>query len=124
MTAKELVSSYMQEVWVERKIASIEKYISPTEFIQHNAHLENGLEALKKFLYYFFYTLMPTGIWEVKRIIAEDNMVVVHSLSKPAPKTLGTVVVDIFRIENEKLVEHWDVVSDVPEKTVSGNSVV
>ena len=122
--AKELVSDYMNEVWVKRNVNALEKYISADAFIQHNPHLDNGLEVLKGFLPHLFNNLMPEGIWEVKRIIAEDNMVVVHSLAKPTPAALGMAVVDIFKVENGKIVEHWDVTTDVPETTASGNPIV
>ncbi|NRB54258.1 MAG: nuclear transport factor 2 family protein [Saprospiraceae bacterium] len=122
--AKELVSAYMDEVWVNRNTEALDKYISAERFIQHNPHLDNGLDALQGFLPLLFNNMMPEGTWEVKRIIAEQDMVVVHSLAKPAPAALGMAVVDIFRTENGKIVEHWDVTTDVPEKTVSGNAIV
>ena len=122
--AKEIVSAYMDEVWVNRKVEAVNKYISADTFIQHNPHLENGLEALAGFLPHLFNNMMPEGTWEVKRIIAEDNLVVVHSLAKPTPTALGMAVVDIFRVEGNKIVEHWDVTTDVPEKTASGNPIV
>ena len=122
--AKEIVSAYMDEVWVNRKVEAVNKYISADTFIQHNPHLNNGLEALAGFLPHLFNNMMPEGTWEIKRIIAEDNLVVVHSLAKPAPTALGMAVVDIFRVEGNKIVEHWDVTTDVPEKTASGNPIV
>ena len=122
--AKAIVSAYMDEVWVNRNIEATSKYISDAQFIQHNPHLDNGLHALQGFLPHLFNNLMPEGTWEVKRIIAEDDLVVVHSLAKPAPAALGMAVVDIFRVEGQKIVEHWDVTTDVPEKTASGNPII
>lgn len=121
---KELTIAYMNEVWVNKNTEYLHNYISTTKFIQHNPHLDNGFEALKNFLPHLFKNIMPDSIWEVKRVIAEGDMVVVHSLVKPTPQALGMVVVDIFRVEDGKIVEHWDVTADVPEKTVSGNPVV
>ena len=123
-SSKALVANYMEEVWVKRNIEALDQYISKDTFIQHNPHLDNGLEALKAFLPHLFNNMMPEGTWELRRIIAENDMVVVHSLAKPTPAALGMVVVDIFRVEGGKIVEHWDVTSDIPEKTVSGNPVV
>ena len=122
--AKEIVSAYMQEVWVNRITEALDTYISADTFIQHNTHLDNGLEALKNFLPHLFSNIMPEGKWEVKRIIAEGDMVVVHSLAKPTPHALGMAVVDIFRLEDGKIVEHWDLSMDVPESTASGNPIV
>lgn len=122
--AKELVRAYMDEVWVNRQITAVHKYISADTFIQHNPHLDNGLEALAGFLPHLFNNMMPEGTWEVKRVIAENDLVVVHSLAKATPHALGMAVVDIFRVEGDKIVEHWDVTTDVPEQTVSGNPIV
>lgn len=124
MNSKELVSAYMEEVWVERKVEAVDKYVSAEQFIQHNPHLENGVEALKGFLPHLFTNLMPEGTWEVKRVIAEGDMVVVHSLAKPNPNALGMAVADFFRVEDGKIVEHWDLTTDVPEHTASGNPIV
>lgn len=122
--AKKLVTAYMDEVWVNRNAEAVSKYVSADTFIQHNPHLDNGLEALAGFLPHLFNNMMPEGTWEVKRVIAEGNMVVVHSFAKPAPAALGMAVVDIFRVEGDKIVEHWDLTTDVPETTVSGNPIV
>lgn len=123
-SAKEIVNAYMQEVWVNRNIDAASTYVSAEKFIQHNPHLENGLEALVGFLPHLFNNLMPEGIWEVKRVIAENDLVVVHSLAKPTQAALGMAVVDIFKVENGKIVEHWDVSTDVPESTASGNPII
>ena len=122
-TAKELVKNYMNDVWVNRKINLLNQYISNRQFIQHNPYLENGLDALQNFLPHLFNNMMPDGTWEVKRIIAENDMVVVHSLAKPGPDSLGMAVVDIFKVQGNKIIEHWDVTTDVPEKTASGNPI-
>ncbi len=121
---KEIVTAYMNDVWVNRNVEALDKYISTKVFIQHNPNLDNGKDALKNFLPYLFGTIMPHGTWEVKRVIAEDNMVVVHSLVIAAPNHKGTAVVDIFRLEDDMIVEHWDLSHDVPETTKSGNPIV
>jgi len=60
---------------------------------------------------------------EFKRIIAEGDLVAVHSHIKPNPSDLGRVVVDIFRVEDGKLVEHWDVIQSVPLQLENRNSM-
>nr|WP_200860200.1 hypothetical protein [Pseudobdellovibrio exovorus] len=46
-----------------------------------------------------------------------------HIHSKLNEKDLGRAIVDIFRVENEKIVEHFDVIQSVPAKTVNGNTM-
>ena len=55
-------------------------------------------------------------------IVAEGDLVVLHLNSKADEKDRGRAIVDIFRVENGKIVEHWDVTQDVPEKTANGNT--
>ncbi len=58
----------------------------------------------------------------IKRAIAYGDLVVLLH-SKSTKKDLGLAVVDIFRLENGKIVEHFDVVQSVPEKTANGNTM-
>jgi predicted SnoaL-like aldol condensation-catalyzing enzyme len=58
---------------------------------------------------------------DVKRITADGDLVMAHSLIKFSPEDRGTAVVDILRFEDGKIVEHWDVRQPVPEATASGN---
>jgi len=122
MSPKQLVSSYMQAVWVERRLDTLGAFVAP-DLIQHNPDLPDGRAPLKAFLETLFNTLMPDLEWRVARTIAEEALVVVHNHAIPAPGTRGMVVVDIFRVENDKIVEHWDVTHEVAETSVSGRSV-
>src|SRR5690242_12976939 len=49
-------------------------------------------------------------------IVAEADLVVLHLNSKADEKDRGRAIVDIFRVENGKIIEHWDVTQDLPEK--------
>jgi predicted SnoaL-like aldol condensation-catalyzing enzyme len=85
------------------------------EYVQHNAQAANGLQAVKD----FFGSTGAVNV-EVYRMIAEGDLVVVHSNYK----TWNSAVVDIFRLNDDgKIIEHWDVLQQVPEKTVSGNDM-
>ena len=56
---------------------------------------------------------------EIKRAVAEGDLVVTHSLLKTSPEDHGTAAVDIFRLEEGKVVEHWDVLQAVPESAAN-----
>jgi predicted SnoaL-like aldol condensation-catalyzing enzyme len=60
---------------------------------------------------------------EIKRVIAEGDLVAVHNHVTQNPKDLGRAVVDIFRVQDGKVVEHWDVVQSVPEKAMNSNTM-
>ncbi|MDO9927274.1 hypothetical protein Q7431_11050, partial [Glaesserella parasuis] len=60
----------------------------------------------------------------VKRVLADGDLVALHVHSQLNEKDKGEAVVDIFRFdENGKIVEHWDVIQAVPEKTESGRGM-
>ena len=56
---------------------------------------------------------------EIKRAVAKGDLVVTHSLLKTTPDDRGTAMADIFRLEDGKVVEHWDVVQPVPESAAN-----
>ena len=59
----------------------------------------------------------------MKRIIAEGDLVVTHTHLVREPGDRGMAVMDIFRFENGKVVEHWDVVQEIPEKSANNNTM-
>lgn len=85
------------------------------EYVQHNPQAGNGLQAVKD----FFAPVGPVDV-EVHRVIAEGDLVAVHSHYK----TWNMAGVDIFRLDDGgKIIEHWDVLQQVPETTASGNDM-
>ncbi|HJS17256.1 MAG TPA: nuclear transport factor 2 family protein [Anaerolineales bacterium] len=59
----------------------------------------------------------PNKMFEVKRAIAEGDYVVVHSYVRQRPDDRGAAVVHIFRFENRRIVELWDLGQPVPESS-------
>jgi len=89
---------------------------------QHNPTVGDGADAFIEGMGGFL-NAVPELHVDFKRFIAEGNLVTVHSQFVPAPGTRGTAVVDIFRVENGKIVEHWDVMQDVPENAANENTM-
>lgn len=56
----------------------------------------------------------PQKIFEVKRVIEDGEMVVVHSHVRQTPDDLGAAVVHIFRFQHGLIVELWDVGQAIP----------
>jgi predicted SnoaL-like aldol condensation-catalyzing enzyme len=85
------------------------------DYVQHNPQAGNGLAAVKE----FFRPVGPVDV-DVHRVIAEGDLVAAHSNYK----NWNMAAVDIWRFNDEgKIIEHWDVLQEVPAETVSGNGM-
>lgn len=100
---------------------AVELYVGES-YTQHNPYAGDGKEPFIKF-FEFVAKKYPMGSMEIKRSIAEGDLVVVHVHSKRYPEDRGRAIVDIFRVENDKVVEHWDVVQEIPEKSANSNTM-
>ena len=119
MSNGKIISDYLRAVFVERDLAKAETFFGPTK-TEHNPGMPNGHDAVRGFI-----TNAPKDLVYEQGLIAETgDYVMVHGrYSGWEGKTM--VAVDIFRLEDGKVVEHWDVMQEeVPaEKSVSGNAM-
>ena len=119
---KELVRNfYHLSLNLKKPEEATAKYLGPY-YRQHNPGAGDGAEpfiAAVKGLTKTF----PELSMEPKRIVAEGDIVVLHSHLILKPGDRGRAVVDIFRLENGKIVEHWDVVQEVPETSANDNTM-
>ena len=59
----------------------------------------------------------------IKRVVAEGDLVVLHVHSTQNAQDGGEAVVDIFRVEQGKIVEHWDVIQTIPAESANRNTM-
>ena len=92
-------------------------------YIQHNPGAADGPEGLKGFIG-FLKAKMPEYHNEFKKTFCDGDYVIVHVHSKKNPNDRGRAIIDIFRLdENNKVVEHWDVAQEIPEKPKNDNGM-
>jgi predicted SnoaL-like aldol condensation-catalyzing enzyme len=119
---KKTVLEYTDLVFTQHKPEeAVAKYQGPY-YRQHNPGAKDGAEAFIGFVKWFAQT-HPAFQLDIKRVIAEGDLVMTHSQLVPAPGERGTAVVDIFRLENGKIVEHWDVVQEIPATSANSNTM-
>jgi predicted SnoaL-like aldol condensation-catalyzing enzyme len=122
LTPKEVVSKFMDEFYVQKRVReAFETWVEPG-YIQHNPLAKSGRDAAIAFLEPFFQS-HPDASYSIKRIIADGNLVAVHSHAKFTADDRGLAVVDILRVDGCKIAEHWDVAQPVPEKSANTNTM-
>lgn len=93
--------------------AAVERFIAPG-YIQHSQLAPPGRDALKAFLD-MIREQTPQAVHDVKRAFVDGDHVTVHYHVRRWPGDKGWAVIDIFRLENGMIAEHWDVLQDVVE---------
>jgi predicted SnoaL-like aldol condensation-catalyzing enzyme len=117
---KRLVVDFYTTIFVKKQVAqAFAQYVGPT-YIQHNPRVPDGPEAAVRLLSQF---VTPESISEIKRVVAEHDLVVLHVHSRANAQDRGRAIVDIFRVQNGKVVEHWDVIQPVPEQAANTNTM-
>jgi predicted SnoaL-like aldol condensation-catalyzing enzyme len=82
------------------------------DFIEHSPDNPSGRDA---FIEFIRTAPLATSRLDLKRVIADDTYVVMHyHLTRPDDDGAGQAVVDIWRLEDGLIVEHWDTVQAVP----------
>ena len=115
---KQTVLAYYNLAFNDKQPAeAVEKYGGPS-YIQHNPQAADGFEAFVQFVTGFV-EQFPQLSLDIKRAVAEGDLVVTHSLIKTSPEDRGTAAADFFRLEDGKIVEHWDVLQPVPESAAN-----
>jgi predicted SnoaL-like aldol condensation-catalyzing enzyme len=93
-----------------------------SRYTQHNPGAADGPEGLKAFLS-FLREKAPNSHSDIKSVFADGDYVILHVHNVREPSTRGAAIVDIFKLEQGKIVEHWDVRQDIPEKTANPNGM-
>ncbi|WP_326821161.1 nuclear transport factor 2 family protein [Streptosporangium sp. NBC_01756] len=120
--AAQLVRDYFELVWNQGRTELADQFLA-AGLIQHNPNLPNGRQPLAEFID-GMRAQLPQARFEIRRMAADGDLVFTHSLFTAQPGHSGIAVVDVFRIADGLIAEHWDLREDVPESTVSGNPIV
>ena len=118
---KKVVVDFYEKAINQKDFEAASKHIGP-RYTQHNPVAADGPEGLKAFLG-FLREKFPNAKSEIKRVFADGDYVILHVHSVREPGARGSAIVDIFKLENGKVVEHWDVIQPIPEKAANSNGM-
>ena len=122
MTPREVVGQFIEAFYEKKQVrAAFEAWVHP-DYIQHKPTLPNGREPVIAFLEGLL-ERFPQRTFTIHRVLADGDLVAVHYHSQATPDDLGFAVIDLFRIEGCRMVEHWDVVQPVPETSKNDNTM-
>jgi len=119
---KKIVTEFYNMAFKDHKPLEAANLYIGDQYKQHNPHVPDGKKAFTDYFVPYF-KKYPQAISEIKRSAAEEDLVYLHVHSKESQEDRGVAIVDIFRVKDGKIVEHWDVIQAIPEKSANKNSM-
>lgn len=119
---KKIVIDFYEGVFLKHKVKEYANRYIGQQYIQHNPNVPDGKAPFVNFFTEKFQK-NPQAKNEIKRAIAEGDLVVLHVHSTENEKDRGRAIIDIFRLEHGKIVEHWDVIQNIPEQSKNTNTM-
>jgi len=110
---KQLVLTAYQGLFGDHDLSVIDKYWA-TDYIQHNPYMTDGRQSLKDFVHKLGIENWPKTHVRFLRVAADGDLVFLQTVQPKTEQSPETVIVDVFRVANGKLAEHWDTVQAVP----------
>jgi len=119
---KQTVREFCDLAFNQKQPAEAASRYLGTTYRQHNPMAGDGVKSFVAFITGFV-NKFPQLRVALKRLVAEGDLVAVHSHFVRNPGDRGVAAMDIFRLENGRIVEHWDVLQDVPEISANANTM-
>ena len=115
---RSVIERFANMFWIEKNVReAFTNFVAP-DYIQHNPLAPDGRDNAIELLGGYF-AASPSLDYDIERIIVDGNMAAVHTHMRMASDDRGSAVVDLFRLENGMIVEHWDVIQAVPSESAN-----
>ena len=116
-----LVLKFFDEVLKPMDSSAVDRFVPP-DYIQHSSLVANGAAGLKAFLD------SETAQWskvvvDVRRSFVDGQHVIMQYHVRRSADDPGLAVIDIYRVDGDRIVEHWESVQPMPEKLPHGNGM-
>jgi predicted SnoaL-like aldol condensation-catalyzing enzyme len=118
---KAIVVAFYNKALNDKDAEAAIAMMGPT-YTQHNARIADGKEGFRQFIT-AFKQKYPESHSRMVRVFADGDYVILHVHMVREPGTRGEAVMDIFRLDNGKVVEHWDVLQQIPDNIPHANTM-
>ena len=118
---RDLVTAFWNQLFNQHDASVVDTMVGDT-YIQHNPGFKDGKANFKTAITGFLQEF-PNSSAEIKHIGASGDLVYIHNHVKVSPEDRGQAAMDIFRVQNGKIVEHWDILQDIPETSENTNTM-
>ena len=115
---KAFITEFITTVILEGKSNLFTEYVNAEKYIQHNPHTADGLDGLAATLES---GLVKFSFSKLHKVFGEGNFVI--TVAEGLLNDVPTAFYDLFRIENDKVVEHWDVTQSIPSESANSNTM-
>lgn len=112
---KALVAEFVNEVLLKNQYSKMKNYINNEHYAQHNPHLPDGLKGLQDGIEAMLKNGIQMEYKKVHRVLGEGNFVLV--ISEGYFNKIHSAYYDLFRIQDGKICEHWDVIETIPNRS-------
>ncbi|PKG50868.1 nuclear transport factor 2 family protein [Olleya sp. 1-3] len=117
---KTLVSNFINDILVNGKMDKIANYFDGDNYIQHNPNIGDGLSGLGQALEAMAKQGVTMQFTKVHKVLGQGNFVLTVSEGEFAGQP--TSYYDLFRVENSKIAEHWDIIETIAPETDRKNT--
>jgi predicted SnoaL-like aldol condensation-catalyzing enzyme len=117
---KALAVSLIEDVLMGKNPSKITEYISAEQYHQHNPAIKDGLSGIVEAVQYLTAQNNMFKYKKIHKVLGEGNFVLTVSEGEWSGRP--QVFYDLFRVKNGKMVEHWDVIQEIPTKGLANNN--
>ncbi len=115
------VAFYEKALFQGEVDAALDLYAGET-YTQHTPLAADGKDGLRQYIKWIAANC-PNPKGEIKRVFADGDFVILHVHWTGLFGPNGDAIIDLFRLQDGKLVEHWDVIQPIPETSLNNNSM-
>jgi len=121
-TNRAIVNDFVDLMYRQKKVReAFMKHVTASNYVQHNPNIPDGRDAAIAVLEPMFSRTAAT--FDVKRILVDGDLAAIHLHGRSSREDPGGAVVDLFRLEGDKIVEHWDVLQPMPKSAINPHAM-